>query len=637
MRRFAHAYRTPRNLLTCKNRLEQMRRWFNWLTFRGVTQLSQVGDQHCAEHLEHRSYRRDSYGHPIAALSATTRCQVAVAVIEIALYGELFTADRYRPGFKPWAGRNAATVSHNRSQAENKTPPVPAEIFQPMLTAALYFVDVLGPHITAAEQTRLAEIRQANLLPTVRSVDDDRLMAVVRRHVEEKRPFDALPDDHVHRRLRQGWRPDDPLLAVNLNRIAQAAGYRQFYGRWLRTLRSPIEAAAAAVGVHSGWAHDAAMVIRADGAGEVPWTLPLRARGIRDLTNLARTACLLVTAALSGMRSGELMELRRDDHYSTANRGEPVRCRLRSKVIKGQPLGGTHDEWVVTEEVFRAVDLAGELRPDDGPEALLFGRFQLDWLYPKLRRWVNGPEGQRLGLAPIPDGPVTMRMLRRTLAMELAYRPGGLLAAKVHLKHISVATTEGYASRPGGAQAKLLTEIGKEEEERNLTLLAQAYEDYQRGVRPAGPGARDLVDFFDTVDGKLAIRDAGAPKLTSDRAVRNLMMKRAATLHLGAANYCWFSDPSRALCLKLAGTPTADKPLAGMCDSTRCPQATHHPCHRPVWDGQARTLKVLLGGLSRRQKTERDRLEAELTRVETVITDIDAAASTAPAPRQSGS
>jgi hypothetical protein len=29
-------------------------------------------------------------------------------------------------------------------------------------------------------------------------------------------------------------------------------------------------------------------------------------------------------------------------------------------------------------------------------------------------------------------------MLRRTLAIELAYRPGGLLATKVHLKHISV-------------------------------------------------------------------------------------------------------------------------------------------------------------------------------------------------------
>jgi capsule polysaccharide export protein KpsE/RkpR len=31
-----------------------------------------------------------------------------------------------------------------------------------------------------------------------------------------------------------------------------------------------------------------------------------------------------------------------------------------------------------------------------------------------------------------------------------------------------------------------------------------------------------------------------------------MLAKRAGTLHLGTANYCWFTDPSRALCLKLA-------------------------------------------------------------------------------------
>ncbi|MFF8785026.1 hypothetical protein [Streptomyces sp. NPDC015125] len=44
-------------------------------------------------------------------------------------------------------------------------------------------------------------------------------------------------------------------------------------------------------------------------------------------------------------------------------------------------------------------------------------------------------------------------MLRRTLALAIAARPGGLLAAKVALKHISVATTEGDAARPGTSPA----------------------------------------------------------------------------------------------------------------------------------------------------------------------------------------
>ncbi|MFD9288419.1 hypothetical protein ACFWBV_08930 [Streptomyces sp. NPDC060030] len=64
--------------------------------------------------------------------------------------------------------------------------------------------------------------------------------------------------------------------------------------------------------------------------------------------------------------------------------------------------------------------------------------------------WGNGPEGRRLGLAPIPEMPVSLRMLRRTLAVEMAHRPGGLLAAKIHLKHISVVTTAGVRTAPVG-------------------------------------------------------------------------------------------------------------------------------------------------------------------------------------------
>ena len=78
----------------------------------------------------------------------------------------------------------------------------------------------------------------------------------------------------------------------------------------------------------------------------------------------------------------------------------------------------------------------------------------------------------------------------RTLAHELAYRPGGLLATKIALKHVSVATTEGYAARPGGAQAKLLAEINDHESDRNLELVHAEYTNYRNGIMPAGPGAR---------------------------------------------------------------------------------------------------------------------------------------------------
>ncbi|MGW0771272.1 hypothetical protein [Streptomyces sp. NPDC002676] len=211
----------------------------------------------------------------------------------------------------------------------------------------------------------------------------------------------------------------------------------------------------------------------------------------------------------------------------------------------------------------------------------------------------------------------------------MAYRPGGVLASKLHLKHIAVAATEGYASRPGGAQAELLAEVNKRESDRNLDLVLTEFRNYQQGILPAGPGARSLTECFASIEEKLDPASATAPKTQrSDRDVLNLLIKRAKVLHLGPANYCWFTDPSRALCLKPAGTPTADRPLVGMRDSARCPQATHHTCHWPVWADHAERTETFLGQLGTTRKTERTRLKADYDRALRVVAEIDAACTT---------
>jgi len=133
------------------------------------------------------------------------------------------------------------------------------------------------------------------------------------------------------------------------------------------------------------------------------------------------------------------MELRHGCRSASHHGDGMTRCRLKSKLVKGQPLGGTSEEWVVIEAVHDAIGMAEQLSRFTGvPGDLVFGRFNFDLRYPWFRDWVNGPAGQRLGLTAIPGSTVTLRMLRRTLARELAYRPGGLLAAKIALKHVSV-------------------------------------------------------------------------------------------------------------------------------------------------------------------------------------------------------
>ena len=62
-----------------------------------------------------------------------------------------------------------------------------------------------------------------------------------------------------------------------------------------------------------------------------------------------------------------------------------------------------------------------------------------------------------------------------------------------------------------------------------------------------------------------------------------------------------------------------------MCDSARCPQATHHAVHRPVWAEHAESTTTFIGNLGPTRRTERARLQGDLDRALAVIAGIDAA------------
>ncbi|MGW0854945.1 hypothetical protein [Streptomyces sp. NPDC002690] len=67
-----------------------------------------------------------------------------------------------------------------------------------------------------------------------------------------------------------------------------------------------------------------------------------------------------------------------------------------------------------------------------------------------------------------------------------------------------------------------------------------------------------------------------------------------------------------------------------MCDSARCPQATHHPCHRPVWAEHAERTKTFLGDLGKTRRTEHARLRSDYDRAVRVVAEIDAATTEDP-------
>lgn len=330
------------------------------------------------------------------------------------------------------------------------------------------------------------------------------------------------------------------------------------------------------------------------------------------------------------MRSSELKEITSESRLPAREvTGSGRRFRLASKLIKHQRFGGVPDEWIVIEQVDRAVALA-ERVTRAGPGQSLFGAVLIGTSYNNLRAWLSEPFARRLGLDDLPAGPVNARMLRRTLSLEMAKRPGGLLATKIHLKHVSVATTEGYAHRPGGSQALFRAEVEHAEHQHHLDLTVAAFRDYQQGVLPTGPAARALIERFDHVDAALHQQPAEPAVLNNDRRLENLLRTQADFLHVGAANFCWFTDPTKALCLRMAGTSSADKPLLGMCDSTRCSQATHHSQHRAVWADTANTISEFLGN-PRVPPAEKRRLRPEYERADRVLHEIDAATTPAAA------
>lgn len=625
------ARRTPLRLSTAFDRLSELVRFLNWLTDHGITSLDRVDHHRCAAYLAHRSNARDDNDVVIGERSPATRRAAAQVVVDLANYRDLFTPDRLPAGLVPWDGATPSAIAGRPAGvAHTKSAPVDNTVLQPMLAAATYLVTSLGPHtVELSHQLQEAQRRRSDRTAQYARANRDpaaEIEAVLTDYERRGESLPLLPEHNITRRITAGWNTDDPLTPIALDVLAHHAGSAQFLRRWLPALRPRIEATLRLVGAEKPLGRRAEPVDRADGAGTVAWTPPLDQHEGDALVRILRTAAVIVLAAITGMRSSELMELQIGCCRPPEQFGAGLmRYRLTSKVIKGQPLGGTDDEWVVIETAYRAAQLLEDLHDHRAAGASLLGRFAFDVRYRWFRKWVNGPAGHRLGLAPIPNHPVSLRALRRTLAIELAYRPGGLIAAKVHLRHISVVTTEGFASRPGGAQAELLAEVRKHESDRNLDLVLAEFRNYQQGIMPAGPGARELIELFAHVDTKIGSLAPGPAKIQiSDHDVLGLLTKRADTLHLAPANYCWFTDPSRALCLKLAETPHADKPLTGMCDSARCPQATHHPCHRPVWAEHAQQTATFLGGLGRTRKTEHARLQGDYDRAQRVLSAIDA-------------
>ena len=203
---------------------------------------------------------------------------------------------------------------------------------------------------------------------------------------------------------RRSDRRDDPLWLLGWSHLSGQCGFAEIADHVKLPLRSALLDVVAEVGLAGPWGRDADFIAHAAKGDQIRWTPALTSHQLPAMVGNVLTACLVVTAALSGMRSSELLELDVGCRRVSRSGSRGQRFRLTGRLIKGQGLGGRPDEWEVSATVDRALALAERLT----------GRLPGDPVFPgvglseqvkTLRSWLSRTGlGTYWGLAEIPAG-----------------------------------------------------------------------------------------------------------------------------------------------------------------------------------------------------------------------------------------
>ena len=548
-----------------------------------------------------------------------------LAIRAFANYGPVLL-ETYPEGMFPWGARkSAAAVAGRQHSNQNKTPWIPEAVFDPLLAGALFLVEEASSDIIAAALEMRAKPpgrRQA-------MVDIDReLPAILERYRAQRRPLPAAsPCGRAN-----GPASDDTLSGVNLNWLGRQAGIQIVHSKLTGNQRAMIEQALADLGTESGGMDARITEMDYLDGSRGPWRESFTPFSVRAVVGLLITACYIVIAALTGMRDLEVLEIRRGCITPEKDEYDHSRYRLHSTIFKGQGLGGKPEQWLVIKQVVTAIDVLEQLAPEGagqflfteasvtGSQTDVTGRLLFDQRLNTFVRWQNANDRARqLPRIPHVGGQpwhFTTRQFRRTLARELAFRPHGTIASKIHLKHVHAAVSEGYWGPSGEAAQEFLKEVEKQAQEVKQEQILKLFHAFQAGKPMAGGARQELIEDFVAVQQGLEGFKGTVDQ--RDKRVIELLRKRTNVVHIGYFADCHFTDPRRAVCLQQRGIETADRPIIPACDPMRCKNALIHEEHVPRWNQSI----IQLGQLVRDRsipKNERERLNADKRDREQVI------------------
>lgn len=320
-----------------------------WLGCHHVGSFGAVTEQHLDSYLSDVVNSETSSEH---------KAELLIEVRRLWSYREQLPDSMGLPAAPPWGGERPRDLLGLRVRsAVNRTPRIHADTIDPLLLWALRFVEDFAEDIIAAfeEHLRLWP-RGSNAAPWIRAPrrDAKNVETELYAYLDRLRATSgALP----------GRRRGDGTLVVDwahLTRHFSASDRAVERVPQLRHLidRSGLPVADAAY-------LETPITAQVDG---VPWrTRPISYHEAPQLAALLRTACFIVIAYLSGMRTGEALNLERGcvSHDPTTGlwlisgrRFKGARDEQGNKIAEGEQ---RRDPWVVAEQAAHAVTVLQRL------------------------------------------------------------------------------------------------------------------------------------------------------------------------------------------------------------------------------------------------------------------------------------
>jgi len=469
----------------------------------------------------------------------------------------------------PWGGTppsRLAAAPCRPAGAENTTPRIAPATMEALLGWSLRMVEVIGPDIVAAgtELDRLEAGTHPSQVTLDGSSSRQRLQAFA---ADASRQGHALPGH-----LSRNWQEQPRINWSHLARMLQLPQRQVPPSLRPIILNSglPIDDGSP-VGTITGHIEDR------------PWReQPLTTQELPGLVSHLSAACFVVISYLSGMRPGEVLNLRRGSTRQDETTGQLLVAGRHGKGHARTPRFTLGDDpwertWVVVRPVHQAITLLEQLtdapflfpsslhkphaiRPADrharrnGEMTRDLGNF-IAWVNTTFHRLDGKP-----AIPPDPAGRIYPTRFRRTLAYFIVRRPRGLIAAALQYGHVSTTVTLSYS---GKADTGWLDDLAVE---RLAAILEHNQHDHARltqGEHVSGPAATDYRDRVESTH-----RFAGRV-VNRVRNVERLLAHADPSIHHGDGMTCVYRAETAACrtTRQAQGLPIADGPLEAECQS----------------------------------------------------------------------